>query len=318
MIYFNRIFYFGEDCESLTLNFLGFKFVLDNVKNRNKKKLISLIKNKKEKKALRLLELVIEKYGLDFIRKNIFLSNFAKTNHNQDETILKNSHVYEVLNRNREAKLFDKYLTSDKTIAIVGNSGCEIGKNKGKEIDSHDIVIRFNNYPEGYENDYGSKTNVWVHSCDPEIVYNRDISSFDFVLWRYNFFTRNIKSFFQEELYSNIKNHPEKIISLSEELVGTSKFMDIKIPTTGAVLTYIFIKRFNSLKNVDFYGFSFLENLDDMTHYYDNMCSIAAEHPEFSKEQKTLIRLVKKYKDKDINEKTSSSNTGKKREQKAS
>ena len=44
-------------------------------------------------------------------------------------------------------------------IAIVGNSPILLEKEYGNEIDSHDIVIRFNNYKtEGYEKHCGSKT----------------------------------------------------------------------------------------------------------------------------------------------------------------
>jgi len=67
------------------------------------------------------------------------------------------------------------------SIAVVGNG--TPSKNCGKEIDDHDIVIRFNGGPtKGYENLVGSKTTV-MHLSDvnllnlfPEIP--RDISYF--------------------------------------------------------------------------------------------------------------------------------------------
>jgi hypothetical protein len=44
-------------------------------------------------------------------------------------------------------------------IAIVGNSPILLEKELGKEIDSHDMVIRFNNFKiDGYEKHCGSKT----------------------------------------------------------------------------------------------------------------------------------------------------------------
>lgn len=51
----------------------------------------------------------------------------------------------------------------DKTLAIVGNGGSLIGCKRGAEIDSFDIVIRFNNYQLGskYTHDIGSKESIW-------------------------------------------------------------------------------------------------------------------------------------------------------------
>lgn len=50
------------------------------------------------------------------------------------------------------------------TLAIVGNGGNEIGKGRGEEIDSHDRVLRFNNFRTGPEwaADYGSRTDFWA------------------------------------------------------------------------------------------------------------------------------------------------------------
>lgn len=53
------------------------------------------------------------------------------------------------------------YLLSlqNKSCAVVGNSGDLLGRHKGRLIDAHDIVYRFNGAPtEGFEADVGSKT----------------------------------------------------------------------------------------------------------------------------------------------------------------
>ncbi|MFD1696823.1 glycosyltransferase family 29 protein [Roseibium aestuarii] len=73
----------------------------------------------------------------------------------------------------------------DKSIAIVGNSPSEIGRNKGEIIDSHDIVFRFNNFKldQSSINDYGTKTNCWVITPAIETIYRREfIPSFDYVI----------------------------------------------------------------------------------------------------------------------------------------
>ena len=61
-----------------------------------------------------------------------------------------------------------------ESVAIVGNAGKIIGSNLGKEIDSFENVIRFNNAKvKGYENDVGSKTTDIVINCH---VYNDEPS----------------------------------------------------------------------------------------------------------------------------------------------
>ena len=53
---------------------------------------------------------------------------------------------------------------NNKSIAIVGNSPSLRGSKQGNQIDSHDIVIRFNDsiiHISEFKDDYGSKTDVW-------------------------------------------------------------------------------------------------------------------------------------------------------------
>ncbi len=50
-----------------------------------------------------------------------------------------------------------------ESIAIIGSSGNLIGSNKGKDIDAHDYVIRFNRAPTaGFEKDVGSRTDLRI------------------------------------------------------------------------------------------------------------------------------------------------------------
>lgn len=48
------------------------------------------------------------------------------------------------------------------TLAIIGNSPSELNSNNGHLIDSHDNVLRFNNFDLKYPNDYGRKITIWA------------------------------------------------------------------------------------------------------------------------------------------------------------
>ena len=65
----------------------------------------------------------------------------------------------------------NKFTVKDKKVLVIGNAPYE-KTNMGKIIDSYDIVVRFNNYPEvGYEQHIGSKTDIW---CVSDATYVKD------------------------------------------------------------------------------------------------------------------------------------------------
>jgi hypothetical protein len=56
-------------------------------------------------------------------------------------------------------------LIKNKNVAIIGNSPSLKNSNKGSFIDTHDIIVRFNEGPLHYENDtnsFGKKCNIWA------------------------------------------------------------------------------------------------------------------------------------------------------------
>lgn len=206
--------------------------------------------------------------------------------------IAKGMELYNFFQKNDVCNLKD-YFSKNKSIAIVGNSGRELGKNKGAEIDSHDIVIRFNNFPaEGYEKDYGVKTNVWVRNTSKQIDESRDIRKFDYVV-----FDPHIRNIWYDRIDAHLdwtKKYPEKIKCIPYKFFKEKIVQDsgIHYPTLGLMIIYILAKCFG-LKNIDVYGFSFLdEDVSDTSHYYDDLSKIDSSHREFKAEQEYLRTVL--------------------------
>jgi len=190
--------------------------------------------------------------------------------------------VRKQLYKSHHDRLFEKLLEG-KSVAVVGNGPQQINKDTGKEIDSHDIVIRFNNYRiDGYEKDYGNRTDIWVRNCNIYETKNRqNPEQFKMIVWRF--------------IKSHWENHRELwLVAAAQSLVGKVVYgtipEDVIIdvsewlnpngntnPTLGAIVIK-FLVDYTKAKYVNVYGFSFLDAEDDEktgTHYYDDYIDFA-------------------------------------------
>ncbi|MEJ1161126.1 glycosyltransferase family 29 protein [Prosthecomicrobium sp. N25] len=72
-----------------------------------------------------------------------------------------------------------------KRVAVVGNAPVGLGSGLGREIDDHDVVIRFNDFSddERYAADYGRRTTVWVRAGSHRHVWRRPPALYDFTLF---------------------------------------------------------------------------------------------------------------------------------------
>ena len=65
---------------------------------------------------------------------------------------------------------------NDVDFCIIGNSPKELGKGSGKKIDSHKLVLRFNDFstsPDFYK-DYGKRTSVWIRGSNDKNIYTME------------------------------------------------------------------------------------------------------------------------------------------------
>ena len=151
------------------------------------------------------------------------------------------------------------------TIAIVGNSPVLLDKEYGAEIDSHDMVIRFNNFKiEGYEIYTGKKT---THVC-----FNA-----------YTLFNENILSFSKEQrLFFYTTESDEKLTNLlNEKYHGKLSLDDVTIidnniyykelceklnaennwqGSSGLIMCQMMVDKFPNAQ-IDVYGITFFKDV---------------------------------------------------------
>jgi hypothetical protein len=186
-------------------------------------------------------------------------------------------------NRNKFIKYFE-----NKTIAVVGNAESIFEKNFGNDIDSHDIVVRFN---KGYiknENSQGRKTDIWASSLYiDEINLKKIFPDIKYVIWlspklslikKYSF-----KFFRKMTIYPLYKWY-----SLYNKIARNR-------PTSGAMLLDYLIKS-TKYKKIDIYGFDFFKT---NTFYNElKLEQLKSKTPHnFFDEKQYILSLIENYPD---------------------
>lgn len=84
-----------------------------------------------------------------------------------------------------ERALLAIFADTSLRICLVGNSPCEKGRKSGKQIDDHDVVIRFNNFEASsdFADDYGRKTTIWARARGNVDMWRRPYSQFSHVIF---------------------------------------------------------------------------------------------------------------------------------------
>lgn len=155
---------------------------------------------------------------------------------------------------------FHRDITRAKTIAIVGNSPREYGKKLGGEIDGHELVVRFNNFPatEDYYKCYGRKTDVWVRSIGSWVI-PRSVDDFRHcVLSGINldyrgFSTKPFKAYFDKQ--ASISTFDGNLMMELIKYLGAP-------PSAGLMAIFLVYKLRGGLSDVDLYGFGFIDQLE--------------------------------------------------------
>ena len=252
-----------------------------------------LLEKGEKDEALRVLKKVADIYGLDKIYRYMPLAQMMVELGCEEDDIVRSAIVFHHMEKNRKAGVLEKLL-ENKRIAVVGNGPLEIGKGLGKEIDEHDIVIRFNNFQlEGFEHDYGERTDIWVRNAN--IVTNdRDIlDKVKMIIWEPDYWNMHIQHDHLDILFRDICIDSTKLCYLHGIRKRICEESNILSPTTGAQMLYYLQDHKKLFKELNYYGFSFLDKESDASyeHYY-NESTLAQEIHQPEVEMRFLRNLI--------------------------
>lgn len=147
-------------------------------------------------------------------------------------------------------------LVAGRTVAVVGNGPGEVGKGLGAEIDAHDVVVRFNCFmTEGYENDYGTRTDIWSKASIDHIVHDRVAGVKSMVVHDRNLERASLKPGYVEAA-DDMLNRGLLVDYYPLESREALAKAGCESPTTGFLM--IETLRRAAPKYIDAYGFSFL------------------------------------------------------------
>ena len=234
--------------------------------------IMSLLQTNQNAQAEIELRKYIAKFDLSNIEYFLSIANLAVGLGYHNEAVEKSAIVYQAFKENEKNNTL-KSLLEGKSIAVVGNSPCQLGKGLGAEIDNHDVVIRMNNYQTaGFEKDYGSKTTIYARGGATDVAM-RDFSEYKAIIFTLDFnnFEISDQSNIVDFCY-NFHKENNNIISMNHEMDDLLKSEFPSWATTGLGVVWMIYKTLGNLDKVDFYGFNFLKDIPDdySTHYFND------------------------------------------------
>lgn len=164
--------------------------------------------------------------------------------------------VIDAIKKTKTDKIFESLFLSN-SICVVGNSPNVRGAGQGDFIDSHDVVVRFNNCSVGGNNalDVGRLTTVWARSGAGDVHHEVPLGA-KFVLWEEDYFRSWCDGQFINYINGDLDSG--KIVGCVDLEVRewVKNNCDILKPSTGLlVLGYLYCVR-GSFQGVSIVGFS--------------------------------------------------------------
>jgi hypothetical protein len=177
--------------------------------------------------------------------------------------------LYEKLQQDT-ASVMETIRDKRRSLAVVGNSPCERGQRRGRMIDAHDLVTRFNVFStsEEFAADYGTKCNIHVRSLPEDEDANEfSMVSDTIVLSRADLIYRNRQ-------WKNILELARSGAKLSAFPTGFHQGLYKKLggaPSSGIAFCALVKQERGVLSRASCFGFAFVDQIGakrTSAHYF--------------------------------------------------
>jgi hypothetical protein len=186
-------------------------------------------------------------------------------------------------------------IKKNSTIALIGNGGSLLKFESGDLIDSHEVIIRFNNFnvSDSYKKYAGTKTTFWATTFYQDIIPRNDSLQIVCPL------PLNVQGYTQiydtnlNLLIGNLTNTifiPEEIFKELCNMMPIHKTKKRKDPSTGLCMIYWLIKSGFNIKRKNLFGFDFFSNSNH--HYFSKGPPPSINH-EGDIEKSIIEKLLK-------------------------
>lgn len=184
---------------------------------------------------------------------------------------------------------FFRSFIKDKTIALIANSSDLLNKKLGAEIDSHDIVVRFNSY-KILKEDTGEK--LTMHASI--YLQNENLNNFAPI----RFILSGNKIHWAKKILTLNKFNQSTILKYNHHSILPDNFRDDS-PTTTGFATLILLLKIGGFEKINMFGFNFYQNGNDSLFRTDvgMKSSISTVHDYFF-EKEFIMEYSYEYDDK--------------------